>query len=189
MKERLDQLARDVGHKVIAWRRHLHANPELSFEEHKTGQFIVEQLQALEGIEISRPSGTSVVGRLRGALPGPTIAIRADFDALPIDEETGLPFASRNPGVMHACGHDGHTAILLSGPALPPQTGAVHKPGQERHGRKTDGDDDQTHVFHLDEMLGTAQPPAARDHGRHPLDIGALRKLDIVLQHQRNPDG
>ena len=113
MKERLDQLARDVGDRVIAWRRHLHANPELSFEEHKTGQFIVEQLQALEGIEISRPSGTSVVGRLRGALPGPTIAIRADFDALPIEEETGLPFASRTPGVMHACGHDGHTAILL----------------------------------------------------------------------------
>ena len=113
MKERLDQLARDVGDKVVAWRRHLHANPELSFQEHNTGQFIVEQLQALDGIEISRPSGTSVVGRLRGTRPGPTIAIRADFDALPIAEETGLPFASQNPGVMHACGHDGHTAILL----------------------------------------------------------------------------
>jgi hypothetical protein len=64
-------------------------------------------------MEISRPSGTSVVGRLRGGRPGPTVAIRADFDALPILEETGLPFASVNPGVMHACGHDGHTSILL----------------------------------------------------------------------------
>jgi amidohydrolase len=113
MKDRIDALAQDVSPKVIEWRRHLHANPELSFQEHKTGQFIVEHLEALEGIEISRPSGTSVVGRLRGSLPGPIIAIRADFDALPIIEETGLPFASQNPGVMHACGHDGHTAILL----------------------------------------------------------------------------
>lgn len=113
MKQRLEALAKEVDAKVIEWRRHLHANPELSFQEQKTGEFIVDILTSLGNIEISRPSGTSVVGRLRGSRPGPTIAIRADFDALPITEATGLPFASKNPGVMHACGHDGHTSILL----------------------------------------------------------------------------
>ena len=113
MTERLEALAQDIHDEVIAWRRHLHAHPELSFEEHETARFIVERLDALDGIESSRPSGTSVVGRLCGSSPGPVVAIRADFDALPITEETGLPFASQNPGVMHACGHDGHTSILL----------------------------------------------------------------------------
>lgn len=113
MNDKLDTLADSVRDQVVAWRRYLHANPELSFEEHETGEFIVKTLQSFGNIEISRPSGTSVVGRLKGVKPGPTIAIRADFDALPILEDTGLPFASRNPGVMHACGHDGHTAILL----------------------------------------------------------------------------
>jgi amidohydrolase len=109
----LEARTQAIAAEVVAWRRHLHAHPELSFQEHETAQFIVERLSALEGMEISRPSGTSVVGRLRGGRPGPTVAIRADFDALPILEETGLPFASVNPGVMHACGHDGHTSILL----------------------------------------------------------------------------
>jgi amidohydrolase len=113
VKEELDVLAGAVTEQVIAWRRHLHADPELSFEEHRTGAFIAETLQSFGNIEVTRPSGTSVVGRLRGARPGPVIAIRADFDALPITEATGLPFSSKNPGVMHACGHDGHTAILL----------------------------------------------------------------------------
>ena len=113
MNDQLDTLTNAIQDQVVAWRRHIHANPELSFEEHETGEFIAKTLQSFGNIEISRPSGTSVVGRLKGARPGPTIAIRADFDALPIQEATGLPFASRNPGVMHACGHDAHTAILL----------------------------------------------------------------------------
>ncbi len=110
---RLDALCDNVLSDVVAWRRHLHAHPELSFEEHQTAQFIVDRLADAESIEITRPSGTSVVGELRGGSPGPTVAIRADFDALPILEETGLSFASTTPGVMHACGHDGHTSILL----------------------------------------------------------------------------
>lgn len=118
MNEQLDVLAAEIGSKVIEWRRHLHANPELSFREHQTGEFIVETLQSFGNIDISRPSGTSVVGHLKGGKPGPVIAIRADFDALPITEATGLPFASTNPGVMHACGHDGHTAILLGTAAV-----------------------------------------------------------------------
>jgi amidohydrolase len=100
--------------QAIAWRRHLHANPELSFEEVETSRFVAETLAALDGLELERPTQTSVVARLRGGGPGPTLALRADMDALPVQEETGLEFASTRPGVMHACGHDGHTAMLLA---------------------------------------------------------------------------
>lgn len=113
MTEQIAPLIDGVEEQIIAWRRHLHAHPELSFEEHATAQFILDTLGQIGAFEISRPSGTSIVARLIGKRAGPTIAIRADFDALPIIEQTGLPFASQNPGVMHACGHDGHTAILL----------------------------------------------------------------------------
>lgn len=89
MQDTIDRLCNDVRDDVIACRRHLHAHPELSFQEHETAQFIVDHLAALDGIEISRPSGTSVVGRLQGGAPGPTIAIRADFDALPNPRRDG----------------------------------------------------------------------------------------------------
>ncbi len=109
-------MAEDVGDEVVGWRRRLHENPELSFEEHETAAFVEETLESFGGMEISRPTPTSVVARLfggEGEAGGPVIALRADIDALPINEETGLPFASAKEGVMHACGHDGHTAILL----------------------------------------------------------------------------
>ncbi|WP_159886669.1 M20 family metallopeptidase [Paenibacillus puerhi] len=99
--------------QVIAWRRHFHRHPELSFEEHATAQFIADTLSSFEGIEISRPTPTSVVGRLTGGQPGRVLALRADIDALPVKEENEFEFASENPGVMHACGHDGHAAVLL----------------------------------------------------------------------------
>jgi amidohydrolase len=98
---------------VIAWRRHLHANPELSFNEVETSRFVEDTLKAIGGLEIRKPTATSVVARLLTGRPGPVLAMRADMDALPITEATGLPFASTNAGVMHACGHDGHTAMLL----------------------------------------------------------------------------
>jgi amidohydrolase len=97
---------------LVAWRRHLHANPELSFEEHETARFVEERLQEFGGLELSRPTPTSVVARLRNG-DGPTLALRADMDALPIEEESGVEFSSTKPGVMHACGHDCHTAVLL----------------------------------------------------------------------------
>ncbi len=106
-------LAAGTIDQVIGWRRHLHAHPELSFHERETADFIFATLESLGGLELSRPAGNSVVARLRTGRPGPTIAMRADIDALPITEDTRLPFASTNPGVMHACGHDGHTAMLL----------------------------------------------------------------------------
>jgi len=98
---------------VIEWRRHLHAHPELSFHEHETSAFVERTLLAMGGVEVSKPTPTSVVARLVTGRPGPVLALRADMDALPIMEATRLPFASTAPGVMHACGHDGHTAMLL----------------------------------------------------------------------------
>lgn len=106
-------LVEKMKDEVIAWRRYLHTYPELSFQEEKTAQFIYETLQSFEHLEVSRPTKTSIMGRLIGKQPGKVLAIRADIDALPIQEETSLSFSSQNPGVMHACGHDGHTAILL----------------------------------------------------------------------------
>ncbi len=98
---------------MIGWRRRLHRNPELSYEEEETSRFVYETLESFGGLELSRPTPTSVVARLLGEGPGRTVALRADMDALPITEENDFEFVSRNPGVMHACGHDGHTAMLL----------------------------------------------------------------------------
>lgn len=99
--------------QIIAWRRHFHAHPELSFEEFDTSDYIAEQLLAM-GYEVRRNvGGTGVVATLDTGRPGPAIAFRADMDALPILEETGLPFESQNIGIMHACGHDCHMSILL----------------------------------------------------------------------------
>jgi amidohydrolase len=99
---------------AVGWRRELHRHPELSFQEHETARFVVETLESVGGLEISRPTETSVMARLVTGRAGPVLALRADIDALPIREETGLPFASEREGVMHACGHDGHTAELLA---------------------------------------------------------------------------
>jgi amidohydrolase len=105
--------AQAIAPEIIRLRREIHAHPELAFQEVRTAQLVVETLREIGGIDIRTGVGkTGVVGQL-GDGNGPTIGIRADMDALPIDEATGLPFASRNPGVMHACGHDAHTAILL----------------------------------------------------------------------------
>ena len=106
-------LVEAVRDEVIGWRRYLHQNPELSFHEYETSRFVYETLEAFGGLELSRPTSTSVVARLVGESPGHTVALRADIDALPITEENDFEFVSKNRGVMHACGHDGHTAMLL----------------------------------------------------------------------------
>jgi amidohydrolase len=95
-------------------RRDFHMHPELGFKEIRTGGIVAKELEGL-GIEVTKGVGkTGVVGLLEGAKPGPTLLIRFDMDALPITEDTGAEYASTNPGVMHACGHDGHTAIGLT---------------------------------------------------------------------------
>ena len=104
--------------QVVAWRRHFHQHAELSFQEFATTDYIEAQLKELEDVEISRPTKTGLVARIRGGRPGRTIAIRADIDALPITECNELAFRSETPGVMHACGHDGHTAMLLGAAVL-----------------------------------------------------------------------
>lgn len=109
----IHDLIEAVKDEVIAWRRYLHKYPELSFQEEKTAQFVYETLQTFGELEISRPTKTSIMARLIGQQPGKVIALRADMDALPIVEENDFEFVSQNSGVMHACGHDGHTAMLL----------------------------------------------------------------------------
>jgi amidohydrolase len=97
-----------------AMRRDFHKHPELGFNEIRTGGIVAKELEAL-GIEVTKGVGkTGVVGYLEGSKPGPTILLRFDMDALPITEDTGAEYSSENPGVMHACGHDGHTAIGLT---------------------------------------------------------------------------
>jgi amidohydrolase len=108
----------ELEQQVVGWRRHIHAHPELSFEEVETSRFVEETLRSFDGLELERPTPTSVVASLRGAREGKVLALRADMDALPIQEETGLDFASTRPGVMHACGHDAHTAMLLGAAKL-----------------------------------------------------------------------
>ncbi|WP_409298517.1 M20 family metallopeptidase [Peribacillus sp. SCS-26] len=110
---KVKQEAAAVKDQVIEWRRFLHQNPELSFHEKNTADFIYETLEAMGSFSLSRPTENSVTARLSGKSGGKVLAIRADIDALPIQEETGLEFSSRSNGVMHACGHDGHTAMLL----------------------------------------------------------------------------
>ncbi|PGS50355.1 M20 family metallopeptidase [Bacillus sp. AFS041924] len=109
----LDALVGSINNEVIGWRRYLHENPELSFQEERTAQFVYDKLNSFGGLEISRPTKTSIVARLIGSHSGKVLAIRADMDALPIQEENEIEFSSKKDGIMHACGHDGHTAMLL----------------------------------------------------------------------------
>ncbi|HYD87592.1 MAG TPA: amidohydrolase [Vitreimonas sp.] len=108
--------------RMIAWRRDFHEHPELSYEEVRTARVVAQHLRSLRMEVRTNVAQTGVVGVLRGARPGPVIALRADMDALPVTEEVDLPFASRvratyngqNVGVMHACGHDTHVAVLMA---------------------------------------------------------------------------
>lgn len=113
INEFINGKARAITEDLVGIRRTLHQNPELGFEEHQTAALVAENLGKLSVPHRTGVGKTGVVGLIEGGRPGPTLAIRADMDCLPVHEETGLPFASRVPGKMHACGHDAHTAILL----------------------------------------------------------------------------
>lgn len=99
---------------LVTLRRDFHRHPELSFQEHRTAQIVAERLRAAKLEVHTGIGGTGVVGIFRGKNPGRTVAWRADMDALPLTETLNVPFASQSPGVMHACGHDGHTAIAIT---------------------------------------------------------------------------
>ncbi len=118
--------------EMTAWRRDLHANPEVGFAVTRTAGFVAERLCAW-GVEVHEGvGGTGVVGVVRGRGPGGSVGLRADMDALPMTEETGLPHASTCAGRMHGCGHDGHTAMLL---------------GAARHLAETRNFDGTVHLF------------------------------------------
>ena len=121
LKALIDQRAAAIESKVIQWRRHFHENPELSNREFKTAEIVEKHLRSL-GLEVrTKIAYTGVVGILKGGKPGPVVALRADMDALPVTERVNIPFASKvkatyldqEVGVMHACGHDTHMAMLM----------------------------------------------------------------------------
>src|ERR1700759_124418 len=109
----------DLHSDITAWRRDIHQHPELLYDVHRTAAFVADRLREFGCDEVATGLGkTGVVGVIKGKKPAgkgevKVIGLRADMDALPIEEETNLPYASKNPGLMHACGHDGHTAMLL----------------------------------------------------------------------------
>src|SRR6187455_206544 len=119
---RISQEADKLEPKVVAWRRDFHQNPELGNREVRTAKVVAEHLRSLGFDEVvEKVAHTGVVGTLKGAKPGPVVALRADMDALPVTEEVDVPFKSKvrtewngvQCGVMHACGHDAHTSILM----------------------------------------------------------------------------
>jgi len=113
IKEQIQQLSQDIFNDVVANRRHLHANPELSFHETNTSAFIAGKLDEL-GLTYQRMADNGLVALIQGEKPsGSVVALRADMDALPITEANEVPYKSQNTGVMHACGHDAHTSSLL----------------------------------------------------------------------------
>lgn len=139
-KDQVQTLAAQIYDDVVASRRHLHANPELSFQEYETSKFIQARLQEL-GIPFTVMADTGVVGLITGELPSEqVIALRADIDALPITEANDKPYTSKNTGVMHACGHDVHTSSLLGVAHILQQLKAgfggtvklIFQPGEER---------------------------------------------------------
>ncbi|MFG0213586.1 M20 family metallopeptidase [Brevibacillus porteri] len=114
LQEQLKELLKEMEPQIISWRRHLHQHPELSFQEEKTPALIAEILRGLHFDEVrTAVGGRGVIGVLRGGRPGKVVALRADFDALPIQDQKEVPYKSTVPGVMHACGHDAHTSQLL----------------------------------------------------------------------------
>jgi amidohydrolase len=159
-----ESLERDL----VAWRRHLHAHPEVGFEERETGDFVAARLASM-GLQVTRGiGGTGLVATLRGATGGRAVGVRADMDALALHEAGGdRPHASRNPGRMHACGHDGHMAMVLGAARVlseaPPPSGTVHfvfQPGEE-HGRgaKAMLGDGFLSRFPVDEIYGLHNMP------------------------------
>jgi amidohydrolase len=141
LKKKIQQLAKQYSGDLISIRHHLHAHPELSYQEYKTSAFVQQKL-AETGIPHHVLAETGVVGMIEGKNPGSrVIALRADMDALPIREENNIPYKSTNEGVMHACGHDVHTTILLGASRILQETKdlwegtvkLIFQPGEEKN--------------------------------------------------------
>jgi len=141
LKERIEKLAEQYHSEFIDIRRHLHAHPELSYQEFETSKFIQDKLKAF-GIRYQGMAETGVIGLIEGKSPGSrVIALRADMDALPILEANQVPYVSQNSGIMHGCGHDVHTTCLLGAARILQQTRQewegtvklIFQPGEERN--------------------------------------------------------
>jgi hippurate hydrolase len=159
----------ELHDEITAWRRQYHANPELMYEVHETAGHVAEQLNAFGCDEVVTGIGrTGVVGVIRGSQPGNrVVGLRADMDALPIEEITGLPHASKISGKMHACGHDGHTAMLLGAARYLAETRnfagtaiVIFQPAEEGGaGGKAMVDDGLMERFGIEEVYGLHNMP------------------------------
>lgn len=166
----------DLLPEISAWRQDLHAHPELQFDTHRTSAFVAEKLRDFGCDDVVTGIGrTGVVGVIRGRGSGRTIGLRADMDALPITEATGVPYASTQPGKMHACGHDGHTAMLLGAARYLAETRSfagtavvIFQPAEEGGGGGREMvNDGLMERFGIDEVYGM--------HNRPGLPVGEFR--------------
>ena len=158
---------------LTAWRRHLHTHPELTLQETETSAFVQARLTEL-GVNFTPGiGGHGVVATISRGQSNRSVGLRADMDALPITETTGLPYASTNPGVMHACGHDGHTASLLGAAALLSQDhfldrhGASGVPARRGGRRRRQGNDRRRAVRAVPDGAHLRLPQLARSGGRN----------------------
>ena len=182
----------DLHRTVTTWRRHIHANPGLTLHEQDTAAFVCQQLQSLGVPFVPNVGGHGVVATIARGQSNRSVGLRADMDALPITETTGLPYASTIPGVMHACGHDGHTASLLGAAALlsadTSWTGTVHlvfQPAEEGGGgAKAMLADGLFERFPMERIFGYHNWPGL-DAGTVMVHDGAVMaagaRLDIVI--------
>jgi amidohydrolase len=165
--QQLKEAAREINPQLVTVRRELHQHPELSMEEYETTRRIRAWLEeaGLKLLDLSLPTG--VIAEVEGSAPGPTVALRADIDALPVTEETGLPFASLEPGKMHACGHDFHTASMIGAAIL------LHRNRESLRGR----------------VRIIFQPAEETAVGaRAIIEAGALDGVDAILGMHNKPE-
>jgi amidohydrolase len=180
----------ELAHEAAIWRRDLHENPELQFEVHRTAQVVADKLRSFGCDEVVTGVGrTGVVAIIKGTAPGNrVIGLRADMDALPITEETGAAHASKVPGLMHACGHDGHTSMLLGAARYLCETrnfagkvAVIFQPAEENGGAggKAMCDDGMMERFKIDEVYGMHNMPGI------PLGGFALRPGAMLASSTR----
>ncbi len=184
--------------EITGWRRHLHQYPELQFDVHETAKFVEEKLRSFGITDITTGIGrTGVVAVIEGRTmkSGRTIGLRADMDALPIEEATGLEYASKIPGKMHACGHDGHTAILLGAAQYMAETRnfdgrvvLIFQPAEEGGGGGLEMcKDGLMERWSIDEVYGLHNMPGAEPGSFHICEgalLAATDEFDIVITGQ-----
>lgn len=166
--------AQEIREMLVKWRRHIHQNPELSFREFETSRLVAQELSRIEGMNVKTEVGTTgVIGTLSQG-NGWTVAIRADMDALPIADAKDRPYRSQNPGVMHACGHDAHTAILL---------GVARLLGEEFQNREVQGT-----VKLIFQPAEEHTGPYGSTGAPRMMEEGALDGVDRVIALHMNPE-